>query len=307
MLNSIVTTLLKREGKVSLTSIGIIVRADFEGDTTYLFTPTAAKLDNSLVAAIEAEMSVTQTEAVNILYSYIDFVKSVISKNGKYHLKEVGDIMQNNANIYYFTPLNTIEKELLNTELEEIKEDIVENKVILEEVKENIPELIIEEPFIEVTFTEEFVTETPDVIENITTEEATRLNERNQTRRLGEIIDGGANKRFYDKVHSQVVTSSNSTILTNEETVTQRRKGLYDIYDKGVVKKEVKIESSEIETPIVPTVENTPPSSPLTFIKQGQEKPKKKTDFVLIISIAIIILGLAFIGYFYYIQQSIEL
>ncbi|MEG0499977.1 MAG: hypothetical protein RR550_02510 [Rikenellaceae bacterium] len=73
MLNNIITTVLRREGKISLPSIGILVKADFDGDTTYLFTPSAAKQDSNIVAAIVSEMGVNNQEASNILDSYIKF------------------------------------------------------------------------------------------------------------------------------------------------------------------------------------------------------------------------------------------
>lgn len=286
MLNNIVTTVLRREGKISLPSIGIIVKAEFDGDTTYLFTPTAAKPDSNMVGAIASEMSVSIQEATNVLDSYIDFMKSIIAKNGRYHIVEVGDIMRNDGGVYYFMPLNTLSP--MEEIIEEVRQEIIENEVVVEEVEDNGVPATVEEG-------------------------AERLNERFQSKRLGEIMDGSANKRFYDKVHSQVVASANepvSTIIT-EETTTVKRKGLYDIYDKGLVRKEpVAVNPVPVvaHPPVYaqPAVEVAAPAPAPVFAPASVATPKKKTDVVLIISIIIIVIGLAFIGYFYMQQQDLQ-
>lgn len=313
MLNNIVTTVLMREGKISLPTIGILVKADFDGDTTYLFTPTAAKSDSNIIAEIVAEMNVSASEAVNILDSYIEFIKSVVAKNGKYHIKNVGDLLCNSNQIFFFMPANSVGVEEVvmekkETIVEEIREEILSNEVVVEEVEDSQPEVETEPK------TEPVPTHEPIVSDDT----AERLNERFQSKRLGEIIDGGANKRFYDKVHSQVLSASesvNSPVIT-EESPNVKRKGLYDIYDKGVVKKEVKPETQTTTAqPVITTqmpiaqpaevIVPTPAPEPV-FAAQPVKK-KKKVDLVLIISIIVIIVGLAFIGYFYFLQQSIEL
>lgn len=279
MLNNIVTKVLKCEGKISLPSIGILVKADFDGDTTYLFTPTAAKTDSNMVNAIASEMSVNIHEASNILDSYIDFMRSVIAKNGRYTIVEVGDIMRNDGGVYYFMPSNTASTK--EEVIAEVRQEILENEVVVEEVEDNGVTAPVED--------------CPD-----------RLNERFQSKRLGEIMDGSANKRFYDKVHSQVVSSASepvNTIIT-EETTTVKRKGLYDIYDKGIVRKE----SVTVTPPpvVVPPTYTQPVVEVVTPAPVSVAKPKKKTDVVLIISIVVIVIGLAFIGYFYMQQQDLQ-
>lgn len=320
MLNNIVTTVLMREGKISLPSIGILVKADFDGDTTYLFTPTAAKSDSNIIAEIIVEMNVTTSEAINILDSYIEFIKSVVAKNGKYNIKNVGDLLCNSNHIFFFMPLNSIKEEILVEKkeeiveevheeiIEEIREEIITNEVVVEEVEDTQPEPQPElqtQPVLQPVLT-------PEPIVNEDSSE--RLNERFQSKRLGEIIDGGANKRFYDKVHSQVLSASESVTspVITEESPNVKRKGLYDIYDKGVVKKEAQTNVSQpvitTQVPIEqPTERVTQTPAPSPVFVENRPKKKKKVDLVLIISIIVIIVGLAFIGYFYFLQQSIEL
>lgn len=312
MLNNIVTTVLMREGKISLPSIGILVKADFDGDTTYLFTPTAAKSDSNIIAEIIAEMSVNASEAANILDSYIEFIKSVVSKNGKYHIRNVGDLLCNSNHVFFFMPENSVKEEVVAEKkeeiIEEVREEIIANEVVVEEVEESQPE---PQPELKAQ-----PVSTPEPIVNEDSSE--RLNERFQSKRLGEIIDGGANKRFYDKVHSQVLSASESVTspVITEESPNVKRKGLYDIYDKGVVKKEVKTEvQAAVSQPVIttqvpiqqPTEVVTPTPAPAPVFVETLPKKKKKVDLVLIISIIVIIVGLAFIGYFYFLQQSIEL
>ncbi|MEG0499976.1 MAG: hypothetical protein RR550_02505 [Rikenellaceae bacterium] len=205
-------------------------------------------------------------------------------------------------------PLGVSHKETI---IEEVRQEILENEVVVEEVEDNCAPIAISTP-------------APAPAR----EESERLNERFQSKRLGEIIDGGANKRFYDQVHSQVVSAANetpiSTIIT-EETTTVKRKGLYDIYDKGLVKKEATAAATpspyasvynhqpavEVVPPVptpTPTPTPTPAPAPApVFAQPAMPRPKKKAHMVLIISIIVIIVGLAFIGYFYFLQQSMEL
>lgn len=304
MLNNIITTVLRREGKIALPSIGIIVRADFDGETTYLFTPMAVKADVNLVSAIAAEMEISQSEAVNIVDCYVEFIRGVISRNGKYSIKGVGDIQCNENNVYYFTPLNVVAPIRAEAAVvAEVRNEITENEVVLEEIVESTPEPVVEE----------------------STE---RMNERFQSKRLGEIIEGGANKRFYDKVHSQVVSEKEVEVreevrkeevkeeMRREEVVPPKRKGLYDIYDKGFKHEATPSVARTAGTPPpIPTVAPVvmEPQAPVVVaapepVQEVVMAPKKKkTDVVLVISIIVIIVGLAFIGYFYYMQQNIEL
>lgn len=299
MLNDIITSVLRREGKIALPSIGIIVRADFDGETTYLFTPMAVKADTNLIAAFVEVMDISHGEAINMLDCFVDFVRGVIAKNGKYHIKGVGDIMCNESKVFYFTPLHlTLVTEPAAAIVEEVKNEVLENEVVLEEVVERTERVVAPE----------------------STE---RMNERFQSTRLGEIMEGGSNKRFYDKVHSQVVSDKEEEKKEKpkEEVTPLKRKGLYDIYDKGfkheaapsLPKSPVTPPPVSIpviaEQPVVsePVAVVTPPLFNAPEPAVAVVTKKKKTDIVLVISIIVIVVGLAFIGYFYYMQQNIEL
>lgn len=399
MLNSIVIKLLNDNGKISLPTIGIFVKVDLEDDTAYIFTPSAVKTDARMIDAVMSEMDVPSEEAVNIITSYVEFIKNIISKNGKYPFKGIGDVMVNEQGIFYFVPSSCEQ----HTEVK-IQHDItlVEVKPEQNIVVEPIIESIIAEPTVirpeqdiinEIVQQRKIVDSVNDVVK-----EETRLNERSQPRRLGEIMEGGVNKRFYDKVHSQVAAKSiddivkesiviekaieeaKEVVLEPEKTIEQeipkyepqitievqdqqqeevripqvepvqqvestqplqhelsqdtlrdmlghsKRKGLYEVYDKGAymeksaLKRTVEqqpVQQESVQQPpiieqqqerVITSVSVEPTKVVHSFIEpEEQHKPKKKIDLVLYISIAVIVIGLCVIAYFYYMQQELGL
>ncbi len=121
MLNHIVKVVLDRDSRVIIPNVGVIIKESIGEEINYLFSNTATKANNTLTEAIMESMSIPHDEAENMLECYVDFIKKVIKKNGKYLIEEVGEIHRNDNKVYYFIPLTApiIEEE------EEEEDDIV--------------------------------------------------------------------------------------------------------------------------------------------------------------------------------------